>query len=417
MKSSGLNWGIFTARLPILHMRVEWRELLQGLVVALSTGLALVPLLTTAFGLTFEEAITISVIHIVIATSSVMLFGEPFASGWIAPALPFTLAFVMGGYDTPTERFQMMTAITLDFTLILFVLGITGLGRALVEKIPSALKAGIILGASLSAFKRVFYDDVDSFIAMPVAMTAALISCLIISFYGPFQRFKNKHKTVGFIASFGLLPSFVFAGVFGGLMGEFQFDIQYGFLIPPFGDLMNKVSPLIIGFPPWEYYLAALPLAFISYLLLFGDLLTGMALVESGQKHRPDDVIKFDLNRSHYALSIRNGLMAILAPFFPTQGILWAGAQVIVVERWKEGRQAIESLFSGISAFYYYGIPLLVLFLPVVTFLKPFMPIALMLALTMTAVACFRLAFQIADDNRNRIITLIIAMILTYVWG
>jgi len=408
---------MFTARFPLLHMRIEWRELIQGLVVSLSSGLALVPLLTMAFGLTFEEAIAISMIHIILNTSSVVIFGEPYASGWIAPAFPFALAFVLSGGDSPVERFQLMTALTLDFTLIVLFLGLTGLGATMVRRIPNGLKAGIIFGAALSAFKRVFYDDIESFTAMPTAMTLALLSTLIIAFYGPFQKWRQHNKVVDFIASFGLLPSFILAGVFGSLLGEFNFDIQMGFLIPPFTELFAKVSPFAIGFPSIEYFLAALPLAFVSYLLLFGDLLTGTALIESAQKHRPDDPIKFNLSRSHYSVAIRNALSAVIAPFFPTQGILWAGGQVIILERWKQGKEAIESLFSGISAFYYYGIPVAVMFLPIVTFLKPFMPIALMLALAMTAVACAKLSFQIALTKKDRLIMAVTAIILTYFWG
>jgi len=157
--SRGFKWGPFTARLPWLHMRVEWPELLQGIVVAASTGLALTPLLVAAFGLTFEEAITISIFHTILISSHVVLFGEPFAPGWVTPALPLALAFVLGGYDTPVERFQMMTALSLNLAGLMFFLGITGLGKKLILHIPTAIKAGIILGAALSAFKRVFVDD------------------------------------------------------------------------------------------------------------------------------------------------------------------------------------------------------------------------------------------------------------------
>ncbi len=412
MKQSGIKWGMFRARFPIIHMPIEWPELVQGLVVSLSTGLALVPLLVSGFGLSFEEAIAISMIHVMLATSNVILFGEPFAVGWITPALPLTLAFVLGDYVTPTERFQIMTAISLDFALLVFILGITGLGKKLITQIPTALKAGIILGAALSALKRVFYDDLENFVAMPWAMTLALLTCLVFIYLPAFQKLKTHYKAVAFIASFGLLPGFIMAGFFGGFSGELIFDIQWGYLIPPLADLMAKVSPMIIGWPPFEYYIAALPLAFMAYLLLFSDLLTGVALIEDNQKYRPDDVIDINLTRSHIALSIRNALMAVIAPFFPTQGVLWTGVHVIIIERWKEKK--IQSLFSGISAYYYYGIPVVLLFLPVVTFLKPFMPIALMLTLVLTGVACTKLAVKIAADNMDKALMLMIALLLTF---
>ncbi|HPF46236.1 MAG: hypothetical protein KDF58_11665 [Alphaproteobacteria bacterium] len=414
MKNSGFKWGIFTARLPIIHMRVAWPELAQGLVVSLSTALALIPLLTTSFGLTFPEAVTIAMLHMMLVTSNVIIFGEPFASGWITPALPLVLGFVIGGYDNAVERFQMMTALSLDFAALTLLMGVTGWGHKLARLIPAALKAGIILGAALSAFKRIFYDDLAGFLAMPVSYILAIFVCLTILYLPAFQGLKSKYKLWSLISSFGLLPSFVMAGVFGGLMGELTFDITPGFLNPPFAALMEKVSPFSIGFPPLSYFASALPLTLIAYLILFGDLITGTSLIEDNQKFRPDDPVDINLTRSHYAVAIRNFLMAIIAPFFPTQGVLWAGAQIIIIERWKAGRDKLESLIGGISAFYYYGIPVVFLILPLVTVLKPFMPIALMLTLLLTGIACGRLALKIAKSMTDRTIMVLVSLLLTF---
>ena len=168
---------------------------------------------------------------------------------------------------------------------------------------------------------------------------------------------------------------------------------------------------------PVDFFIAALPLACITYLILFGDLLTGIALIKDNQKHRPDDVIDINLNRSHYAGAIRNFIMALIAPFFPTQGTLWSGVQIIIIQRWVEGRDKMQTLYSGIAAYYYYGIPILVLWLPVITFLKPFMPIALMLTLVLTGVACAKLSFRMAVKMNDRVIMAVVALTLVYFWG
>jgi hypothetical protein len=148
----GIRWGPFTFRIPFYHTRVEWSELLQGLFVAGATALGLVPLLTGYFGLTFEEALACSIIHSVLISSAVILFGEPFAPGWITPALPLVLTSILATngegsriYGTSTELFQAMTAVTLDFAVILFVLGVTGLGAKFMRWVPDTLKGGIIL--------------------------------------------------------------------------------------------------------------------------------------------------------------------------------------------------------------------------------------------------------------------------------
>ena len=43
------------------------------------------------------------------------------------------------------EAFQFMAAMCFEFTALILILGLTGWGKILVEKIPNGLKAGIIL--------------------------------------------------------------------------------------------------------------------------------------------------------------------------------------------------------------------------------------------------------------------------------
>lgn len=410
--SKGIKWGPFTARFPLVHFRIEWPELSQGFVVALSTGLALVPLLTLYFGLTFEEAVTISLIHSILIASASTIFGEPFAPGWVTPALPLTLAFVLGQYEEPTARFQAMTALTVDFTLLLFFMGITGLGSKLINRIPVALKAGIILGAALAAFQRVFIDDFDKIEAMPVSITLALVVSLIVAFSIPFHVLKGRFKSLALIASLGLLPGFAVAGIAGTITGELVFDIQWGILIPPFADMMAKASPFSIGWPSLTMFLEALPLALITYTILFGDLLTGMAILKDGQKSRPDDVIDVDINRSHLSIALRNAVMAVTAPFFPTQGALWTGVHVIIVNRWKEGKEKMQTLHGGIGAYYLYAVPIFILALPLITFLKPFLYIALMITLILTGFACAYVAIEMAKGREQKGVMLITAFFL-----
>jgi hypothetical protein len=87
--------------------------------------------------------------------------------------------------------------------------------------------------------------------------------------------------------------------------------------------------------------------------------------------------------------------MALFAPFFPSQGCLWTGVHVIIVQRWREGRKEMDSLFGGIFSYYVFGIPLLYLVQPIVTGLKPLMGIALSLTLVLTGFACSYVAMAI----------------------
>ena len=202
---SGFKWGIFRAYIPFLNMRIDWALLAQGLVVSLSTGLALVPLLTASFGLTFEEAVTLAMLHMILVTSHIMVFGEPYAAGWITAALPLVLVTVLGDLADPAERFKMMTALSLEFSFLCLLMAVTGLGQKLIDSIPTALKAGIIFGAALAAFKRIFYDDFSNFELMPVSFISAIFLSIIIFYLPHFQKWKKQSKIIGF-GSYGHVP-------------------------------------------------------------------------------------------------------------------------------------------------------------------------------------------------------------------
>ncbi len=398
----GWRWGPFTLRLPFLHTGFAPSELLQGIVVAAATGFGLIPLLTGYFGLTFEEAVAASLVYGTLISLSWNLFGDPYAPGWITPALPFVLAFVVyGDLQTPTERFHAMAALSFDLAAILFVFGVTGLGAWVMRHMPRALKGGIIMGAAIAAFLSVMnlQQSDNNFVLQPIATTVAVVVCLVMTFSLPFQRLKARYASVALIASLGLLPGFLAGGLIGPLVGEVDYNIEWGILWPPLGSLWQKASPFAIGFPEFSLYLECLPLAFIAYIILFGDMITGDEVIREAQLERPDEHIDVNPTRLHYSVGIRNLVMAFIAPFFPTQGALWTGVHVIIVQRWREGREQMDSLFDGISAYYVYTLPFVYMFLPLVTGLKPLMGIALILTLVLTAFACAYVALAMVKNH------------------
>ena len=402
-EAPGWKWGPFTFRLPFYHSRLYWPEFLQGILIASATGLALVPIMTTFFALTFEEAVALSMIHGFLLMSSVIFFGEPYAPGWITPALPLVLGAVLGGYDDPTERFQAMAALSINFAALVFLLGITGLGRKLIIWLPDTLKAGIILGASIAALRRVFIVDAEEFLlAQPIATTLACGICLIFMFSMPLQALKERNRFFLMLGALGLLPGFFAGAVVGPLVGEVTYDIQWGLLIPPLHDAWAKVSPFAIGWPSPAMFLQGVPLALITYIILFGDLVTGNEVLRQGMKSRHDDHIEINPNRSHLSLAIRNAIMAIAAPFFPSQGSVWTGVHVIIVQRWKQGAHAMNSLHSGLASYYLMGIPFIYFLLPLLTALEPLLGIALSLTLVLTGFACAYIAMAIPQNNPSR---------------
>ncbi|WP_179957514.1 hypothetical protein [Exilibacterium tricleocarpae] len=401
----GIRWLGFTLRIPLVHTKVAWPELAQGMLVAATTALALVPVLTIYFGLTFEEAVAMAMLHSVLINASWWLFGEPYAPGWVTPALPFVLTLVVSeSYPTPELRFQMMTALALNFALVLAVLGVTGLGAKLIRIIPETLKGGIILGAAIAAFLQVFDLDNEQNVlhSQPLTIITALALSLLLAFSTPLQRLQTRFRWIAIVASFGLLPGFAIGALVGTLAGELTFNIQSGWTLLPLGSLWEKSSPFSIGWPGLEMYLQALPLALITYVLLFGDLITGDEVLRDGSSKRSDEKLEINHSRTHLSLSIRNAVMSIVAPFFPTQGILWTGIHVVIIQRWKQGRQAMDSFFDGVSSYYVLAIPFLFYYLPFMTAMRPLMDMALAITLVLTGFACAYIAMSKANTPAER---------------
>jgi hypothetical protein len=401
--ASGWRWGPFTFRLPFYHTKLYWPEFVQGVLVASATGLALVPVMTMMFGLSFEQALTCAFLHSFLIATALIVFGEPYAPGWVTPALPLVLTFVMAHYEDPVQRWQAMTALSLNFAVLVGFLGITGLGNQLLRWIPHTLKAGIILGAALAAFKRVLVDDAERFLlAQPIATVTACAVCLILLFSEPFQRLRARYRWATILAALGLLPGFLAAALIGPLVGEVAYDIQWGIFIPPVAETWATVSPWAIGWPSWDMFVAAMPLALITYIILFGDLVTGQAVISEAQPDRPDEPIEMGPQRSHLSIALRNAAMGVTAPFFPTQGSLWAGVHVVVVQRWRQGAKTMRSLHDGLHSYYLMGIPFIYALLPLLTGLKPLMGIALSLTLIVTGFACAYIALAMPQRPAER---------------
>ena len=415
--SKGIKWGPFTLRIPFIHLNLRAGEFFQGMVISGATAFAAVPI-AMGLGLTFEEGVALSFIAGTLIGAGPIFFGEPMAPGWVTPAVPIVIAaFAAKGQFTGVydpNIFKFMAAMCIEFTLLLFVMGITGWGKKLIEIIPNGLKAGIILGAALAAFYQVFVTDLDKLMVQPVSMVLAISLCVITTFSEPFKKLALKNNFFRIIGSLGLLPGFVLAALVAFLLNEVTFDIEWGFRIPDVISLFNRTSPLAIGFPSLDMYIEALPLVIIGYTLLFGDLITGTEVLNDAQTQRPDEPLDVDLDRSHLSVAMRNFLGLLVNPFFPTQGALWTGVHVVVAERWKKGPKEMPSIFDGLGSYYLMGIPFLYVTLPFITLMKPLMQMALTLTLILTGFACAYVAMAIPKKNSEMASALLIAVFITF---
>ena len=425
--NKGLRWGPFVARIPFIHIRFRAAEFFQGMVISGATAFAGIPIVM-GMGLTFEEGVAVSLVAGTLIAAGPILFGVPFAPGWVTPAYPIVIGvFATMGYYSPVgaeyqiETFQFMAALSIEFTLLVAFLGITGLSSKIVNNIPNTLKSGIILGAAVAAFYQVFFKEFDSkYMEQPVAMTIALAICILTTFSQPFKRLAASNKIFQKISSLGLLPGFLIAATVAYVIGEATLNITWGFKFPDVVTLFERTSPFSIGFPPLNMYIDALPLVIIGYILLFGDIITGKAILKDAEKERPDEPLDIDVNKVHLSIAIRNFLGLIANPNFPTQGALWTGVHVVVAERWRKGPKEMPSIFDGLGSYYLMAIPFLYVTLPFVTLMQPLMNIALNLTLVLTGFACAYVALAIPKTNAEMASALLIGLLVAfsgeYVW-
>ena len=421
----GIRWGPFTARIPFVHTRAEWPELVQNLVVAGATGLAVVPIFMSAFGMSFDIAVSLCIVQAVIMCSAFFLFGDPSCPGWITPALPLVLAAAME-VDVVSERIAFVTAVVIATGSIFFLLGITRLGALFIRWVPLPLKSGIIFGAGLSAIVGEFSSKGEAaprVLQYPVCITLATGVTLLLLFSQPLEKLKARFGWLAVLGGLGMAPGFILAMVIGPWVSEVGYDEFKALFFHPksgefvftLGDLvfLPDIAGLVSGYSPFssesgilqsldiEVFLAALPLALAAYVIGFGDIVTGTAILKSASAQRPDEKIDLDEHRTHLSLGIRNLVQAgICGPFFPLQGPLWTGAMVVVTERYRRGREAMRSIFDGISSYYLFGVPLLLFCKPLVLLYQPVLGVALSLTLLLTGFACSYVALAIP---RNRV--------------
>jgi hypothetical protein len=415
--------------------------MVQGLIVAGATGLALIPMLEPYYHISFEVALAVVVVQGLLISLAPLVFGDPYCHGWVTPSIPLVLAALAGmgaGRDADASEtlnaIHATTAFTLTCAALFFSLGISGFGELLVKRVPRSLKSGIILGAAIAAFLHEFgpAKDVSEiftahpnsssfFLQAPVSCVVAIAICMLLMFSVPISALRSRSRPIAVLAGLGLAPGFVVALIVGHFRGELEFAPEWGWSIQeniqeiPFAQMFHELSPFssAIGFPAAKWFIAMFPLALVVYIIAFGDLVTGNELLRDASQHRPDEKIEINPTRTHLNMGIRNALQAALAGPFPcSHGMLWTGVQVVVTHRYKQGRRAMDSIFGGISAYYLWGIPFLFFLKPVTTFLRPTLPIALSLTLLLTGYACGYIAMSIPRNPVERGVALTTGMVL-----
>lgn len=382
-RQPGINLHVFglVFRLPFIHYRFEWPDYVQGLLLC-AVCLGIIPVLQEYLGMPFEVAITIVIMNGFLYTWHAHL-GDPVVPGWITPAIPLLLLW-LGTFPMDTvERMHALIAFEFELGVVTFVLGATGLAKKVVDMVPDALKAGILIGAGIAAVRLVFNPG-GSFDKYPITIAIAIGFAFYCSFSNHFKSIMNKNKIFQVMSDLGLLPAMILAVFISAIAGELPFpQIEMGFTHPQFYEVFTQWSPFAerIGFPPIHYYAEAFPLVVAVYVVLFGEMIQADALIDEARDYRHgDEEVHFDPNRNNVIVGVRNMVMSLLGPDISMCGPLWAAMQVVICERYKHGRDAMDSLVGGVASFRlgtFTGYWLT----PIVSFVKPILPIAL--ALTM----------------------------------
>ncbi|MDO6452746.1 solute carrier family 23 protein [Neptunomonas phycophila] len=399
--------GPFRIRLPFIHYRWEYPEMIQGLIMFV-VGLAMIPLLEKYLGMPYEAALAFTFVAGVGYILPVLL-GVPLVPGWITPAIPVVLLYLKG-FEPGPEAIKALFALQIEVSLIFLILGMTRLGSKLVEVIPNSLKSGIIIGAGIAALMGELKTGgrVD---ITPISLLIGSIISAYILFSLSFKNVVNESSLAKRIANFGMVPGMIIAMIIGWVSGEYPLpDIEWGITQPDFG-LMFQYLTFTVGFPGWDVFLLAIPTAIIAYVIAFGDIIVGFTLVKRVDHLREDEKIEANVDRVHTVTALRNFIHAFLAPWPGLAGPLWTAAHATVTERYAMGRKAMDSIYSGGATFWMTGLVALFI-LPLVTLFKPVLPIALSLTLILTAYICIMVGMEQLRNPTERGVAGIVAVTL-----
>jgi hypothetical protein len=391
----GIKWWKFTTRIPGIHTTFQLSELIQGGLLTTATGGVVAALCMKFFGVPFEIAWTVVIIQLVwVWLVPVVILGEPYAPGWITPALPLGMVF-LSGFPVGPQAIQAAVAVCILVSGIFLFFAVTSLGAKFLQWIPTELKGGIIFGGAVSAFQSEF----GRLKAMPYTLPVVWAVVCILMFSIWFTKARSHNKAFNFIASLAMLVGLAVAAVVGYFTGEISFAIKWGIQWPYFEEFFKAMSPFYVGWPDWSMYLKALPLALMVYIFVFGDIILANTILDGVAKIRTDEKIPYDTTKNHVVLFIRNiGHLLTGGPFIPLHGPIWTGVHVFLAERYKTGRKNMDSFFDGLTNWY---LPAFVLcfLVPVVSFMKPLLPVALSITLILTGFACAYIAMAMTPNK------------------
>ena len=400
--------GPFKIRLPFVHYRFEWPDYFQGLIMC-AVDLAAIPLMTELLGMPFEVALAVVMLNGLFYLIHHLL-GDPVVPGWITPAIPLLMAYCATFPEGP-ERIHALVSFQLLLGVFAIGIGAFGLAHRVVDLIPQAIKSGIIIGAGIAAVMAVFKVD-GRFDTYPITITLAVGLAFYMIFSRHFVALKSSNAFFNMIGKLGVFPIIVLAILIAPTVGETNWpELQWGFSSPDFATLWNEYTVFGLGMPPLAMFISAIPTVLAAYIVLFGDVLQSRAILDEGTHERPDEKVDYDPDRAHMIFGARNSAMSILGPDVTMCGPLWAAMHVVIVERFAQGKKAMNSIFGGAGSFRW-GTNTGLLFMPIVTLVQPILGVALALTLLIQGYVSVKVGVMEARSQRDLGIAGIVAAVL-----
>lgn len=368
------SFGPFKMRLPVVHYKWEWPDYIQGLVMC-AVCLSIIPMLQDTLGMPFEVALAIVVLNGILYCFHATL-GDPVVPGWVTPAIPLLITYV-STFPAGPERMHALIAFEFTLGIWCLFLGITGLAKKVIASIPHSIKAGVILGAGIGAINLVFAKG-GRFDQFPWTITICIGFAFFMMYASAFKKLALKNKVARILSNLGILPAILLAIIVAPLVGEAPWPtIQWGISQPAFGKLWTDWVPWgSLGWPSWDMYLKSIPMVLATYIVIFGDAVQCQAIIRDAQSERPDDPVDYNPNRTHLIVGIRNSVMSILGPDISMCGPIWAAMTVVTYERWKKGRESMDSIIGGVGSFRF-GTLTGYFLLPIVSIVKPILAVAM----------------------------------------
>ena len=408
-ESPFIKLGPFKLRLPFVHYRFEWPDYVQGLMMC-AVDLAAIPLMIELLGMPFNVALAVVLLNGILYPSHHLL-GDPVIPGWVTPAVPLIMVYC-SAFPEGQDRVHALVAFQLTLGLFSIFLGATGLASRVVSFVPAAIKSGIILGAGLAAIVSVF-EIGGRFDSYPWTISIAVGIAFYLIFSRHFNEIKKRVPMLALIGKLGILPIILLSVVIAPLFGEAPWPtIEWALIDPDFNTLWREYTVIGLGFPPLMMFISALPTVLAAYIVLFGDVLQSRSLISEADHLRPDEKVDYNPNRAHMIFGGRNTVMSIIGPDVTMAGPLWAAIQVVVIERYKEGKKTMHSLFGGSGSFRW-GTNTGLLLLPIISLVEPILGVALALTLLIQGYVSVRIGILEARSNRDLSIAGVIAAILT----